>query len=356
MSWLILMAAGLAGQVPMATAASPAPWAVNEPYAEVGPPLPDPGLAPFADHPAAAGWSRPPTYSSPYPPAPGGGPLPRPSAQFAARPERQPFESDHAFDGFVGPMTDVIQSKDPRSLTEARILNVNNWARPGTPVIGSGTYQVYALQLRLALTERLCVYADKDGIVRLSPNPGDSVTGLANLMFGARYALVRDVENQFLFTVASHYEVPTGYANIFQNQGSGTLAVYGIFAKEFAHHWHAIGQFGQNIAVQNDQNGYFYSSLHVDRRIGRFVPLVESNWFYYNSSARFLPESLGIEGGGLLNLGTAGFSGNNIVTIAAGFKYTLSKHAEFGLVYNFPLTDRKTLVGDQLIAELILRY
>ncbi|MFO0952012.1 MAG: hypothetical protein U0835_12845 [Isosphaeraceae bacterium] len=296
-----------------------------------------------------------------YPAMPAGPMVPNtptfmPPGMFQPEPERRPFESDHAFDGFVGPMTDAIQSKDPRSLTEARILNVNNWARPGTPVIGSGSYQVYALQLRLAVTERLCLYADKDGIVRFSPNPGKSVTGLANLMFGARYALIRDVENQFLFTVASHYEVPTGYGNIYQNQGSGLLAVYGIFGKEFGDNWHIIGQFGENIAVQNQQNSYFYSSVHLDKRFNKFVPLVEFNWFYYNSSAKFLPASVGIEGAGLINLGTAGFSGNSIVTSAVGFKYDFSKNLEFGVVYNFPLSDRKTLYGDQVIAELILRY
>ena len=56
------------------------------------------------------------------------------------------FESDHAFDGFVEPLSNPIQSKDPRALTEIRFLTMFDWSRPSTPVIGGGTIQVYALR------------------------------------------------------------------------------------------------------------------------------------------------------------------------------------------------------------------
>jgi len=271
--------------------------------------------------------------------------------------QRKPFESDHAFDGFVGPMTDPIQAKDARSLTEARMVFLNNWAHPGTPVVGKGTYQVYALQLRLALTERLQLFADKDGIVRFSPNPGKSVTGLANIAAGAKYVFIRNVEDQFLFSGAVQYEAPTGYANIFQNQGSGLLGVYGIFAKQFGDSVHLSGQFGENIAMQNQQNGYFYTHLHVDKRFGKFVPFFEANWFYYNQGAKYLPASINMEGAGFLNLGTSGFTGTSIVTLAPGFKYNFNSHLEFGVCYQFPVSDpHQSLYGNQVIADLILRY
>jgi len=271
--------------------------------------------------------------------------------------QRRLFQSDHAFDSFIGPMTDPIQAKDARSLTEARFLVINNWARPGTPVIGSGTFQLYALQLRLALTERLQIFADKDGFVRFSPSGGKSVTGLANINAGAKYVFIRDVENQFLFSGAVQYEAPTGYSNIYQGQGSGLLGVYGIFAKEFGNMWHISGQFGENVALQNQQNGYLYTHLHLDKRFGKFVPFFEANWFYYNESAKFLPSSVGVEGAGLLNLGTAGLTNNSIVNLAPGFKYDFSQHVEFGICYQFPVTDfHRSLNGNQLLTELIFRF
>ena len=59
------------------------------------------------------------------------------------------FESDHAFDGFTTPLSNPVQSKDPRSLTEVRFLFLGDWSRPSTPVIGGGAFQVYAMQVRL---------------------------------------------------------------------------------------------------------------------------------------------------------------------------------------------------------------
>ena len=84
---------------------------------------------------------------------------------------RRPFESDHEFDGFVQPFSNPIQFKDPRAMTEARGLFIAAWSDPNMP-LGDTSAQIYALQLRAALTERLEVFAAKDGIVRLSPASG----------------------------------------------------------------------------------------------------------------------------------------------------------------------------------------
>jgi hypothetical protein len=267
---------------------------------------------------------------------------------------RRMFESDHAFDGFTGPLSNPVQFKDPRSLTEARFLFMSNYSRASTPVIGKGTAQVYALQLRLALTERLQLFADKDGIVRLSPGTGKSVTGLANLAAGLKYVWIRDVENQFLFSTAVQYEAPSGYANIFQNQGSGTIGVYGILGKEFNDNYHFLLQFGQNVAVQNQQSGYFLTALHLDRRFGRITPFYEANWFYYNQPGKFLP--LGIEGGGWINLGSHNIQGMNYVTNAIGVKVDLTKNMELGVGYEFQLSDRTQLFNNMIHAQLLYRF
>lgn len=268
---------------------------------------------------------------------------------------RAAFQSDHAFDGFTGPFSNPVQTKDPRSLTEARLLFLQNWSRPHTPVVGGASIQVYALQLRLALTDRLQLFADKDGIVRLSPKPGSSVTGLANIAAGAKYVFYRDVENQTLASLAIQYEAPTGYANIFQNQGSGNLAAYVILGKEFGDGYHALVQFGQNAAMNRQNSGYFMTSAHLDKRFGKFTPFYEANWFYYNQSGTFLP-TLGIEGGGLLGLGAGQIMGLNYITNAVGFKYDLTPHAELGVGYEFQLSNRAMLLNNMLSAQLILRY
>lgn len=293
-----------------------------------------------------------PAPSSPLPDFGGGFRL---SNLLSSITERDLFRSDHDFDGFTGPFSNAIQSKDPRSLTEARAIFLQNWSSPNTPAIGDASTQVYALQLRLALTDRLQLFADKDGIVRLSPGKGTSVTGLANLAAGAKYTFWRDVENQTLGAFALQCEVPTGYANIFQNQGSGNLAAYFIFGKEFWENWHALVQFGQNSALNNQNAGYFMTTAHIDRRFGRFTPFYEANWFYYNQSGTFLP-TLGIEGGGLLNLGAGQIMGLNYVTNAVGFKYDLTNWAEMGVGYEFQVSTAQMLFNNMFSLQLILRY
>src|SRR5712691_831660 len=82
---------------------------------------------------------------------------------------RRCLESDRAFPRFIGPISNPILSKDPRSTTEARALFVNNIIPPGHP-FGGGNFQAVGLEVRVALTDRLTFLADKDGYLWLHPN------------------------------------------------------------------------------------------------------------------------------------------------------------------------------------------
>ncbi len=269
---------------------------------------------------------------------------------------RRPFQSDHAFDGFAQPITNPINAKDPRSLTEARFLFVNNWGRTNTPVLGGGNFQVYALQLRLALTDRLNLFADKDGFTVINPVGGPIIDGWNNLSAGLKYTFIRDEKNQFLLTGGVQYEVPTGEADVFQNHGSGILGVFGVLGKEFGDRNHVIINVGNNIPIHEANSGYFYTQLHLDRQVTDWLtPLVEVNWLHYNSSGTFLP-AIDLEGDGLINLGTAEVIDNNLVTLGVGFRAKLTKHAVLGAVYEFPLSSRDDLLGNRITADLILRY
>lgn len=343
-----LLAALISGQFPVAPVpVAPAPpsggMAASEPIQALG------DLMPGGETVATAPALVDPTTGALLPP-----PAMTAVRPFADAEARGLFESDHAFDDFVGPLSNPVQFKDPRSLTEARLLFMNNYGRPSTPVLGSGSIQVYALQLRLAVTERLQLFADKDGIVRLSPNPGESVTGLANIAAGAKYVFIRDVPNQFLFSGVVQYEAPTGYANIFQNQGSGNLALYGVMGKEFGDDWHFLLQFGQNFRMKTTNSGYFMTSAHLDRRFGKLVPFYEANWFYYNQNGTFLP--IPLEGGGWINIGASDMAGVSWVTNAVGFKYDFNEHLELGVAYEFQGSEKTQLLNDMILAELILRY
>ncbi len=73
------------------------------------------------------------------------------------------LRSDHAFDDMILPISNPVFAIDPRSSTHARLLFINNWT-PGTHlVIPDDSFQAYAGQINLALTERLSFIAQKMG-------------------------------------------------------------------------------------------------------------------------------------------------------------------------------------------------
>lgn len=270
---------------------------------------------------------------------------------------RRLFESDRAFDGFIGPISNPVLSKDPRALTEARLLFVADWI-PGDNPLGGGDFQAYGLQLRLALTDRLSFIADKDGFASIHAHNLPSQTGFLNIAAGFKYALVRDVENQFLVTAGFMFEPQTGESKVFQGQGTGVWTVFLSSGKEFAENYHILGNVGYEFPSDPNQNSsFFYTQLHLDRRVaGWLYPLVELNWLHYTQGGDHgLPAALG-EGDGLLNLGTSGVAGNDLVTLAAGFKAHLGLHADAGVAYEIPISNREDLLSSRLLFELILRY
>jgi hypothetical protein len=268
-----------------------------------------------------------------------------------------PFMSDRAFPNFIGPITNPILSKDPRSLTEARFLFINNIIPPTSPLEG-GEIQVYALELRVALSDRLQFVADKDGIATIHAHGSPQETGLLNMNFGLKYAVVRDVEGQFIWDAGFTYEPPMGERNVLENHGDGVVSVFTTIGKEGATHWHILNTAGFQFGLNDTQNSaFFYNSLHLDQQLfGWIYPLIELNWFHYDRGGdRGLPPALG-EGDGLLNLGTSGVGGNDLVTMAVGLKARLGEHADTGIAWEFPLSNRHDLIDNRLIFECILRY
>lgn len=269
------------------------------------------------------------------------------------------FQSDRCFPGFVAPISNPVLAKDPRSNTEVRFLFLNNWF-PNRYPLGADSAQLYGLQVRLALTERLTFIADKDGLVHLgSGNGAPAQTGWANVAAGLKYTFYRDVENQFLMAAGLMFEPQTGESKVFQGHGDGLFTGFLAAGKEFGECNHAIVNLGYQLPVDGSENSSFwYASLHLDRQmLGWLYPLVELNWFHYTSDgSRGIPVEFG-EGDGLINLGTTGVDGRDIVTGVVGVKaLLLDGHVETGVAYERALSPQRDLIGDRVLFELILRY
>jgi len=266
------------------------------------------------------------------------------------------FNSDTAFPRFIGPSSNPLLAKDPRSLSEARLLGVLNWAPTDHPWDGN-LAESYLLQVRVAIDKRWSVFMDKSGYSFINQGANGSVDGWNNLAFGGKYVLIRDVENQFLLSAGLQYEAPTGESSVYQRPSDGSLTAFVSAGQEFWCFWHAIGNVGARIPMSDKTSGLFYGQVHLDREcMGWLYPLVECNYYRITSDGNGTPAiNLG-QGDALLDWSMPGTVGSDLVTVAVGMKAKCNRNLEVGITYERPLTDTSRVLEHRIVAELILRY
>jgi hypothetical protein len=258
---------------------------------------------------------------------------------------------DRCFCDFISPMTNPVYFEDPRTLTEARFLFINHH----TPAeLGGDDLQLYALQVRAALSDRLSIVAAKDGfIVSDSPLVDD---GWADVSAGLKYNLYRDCCQRLLVSAGFAYELPTGTPRALQGNGDGEFHLYLTGMADLGSGWHWMSGSGFRLpADRHEESQSWYWSNHLDRHLGHgLYGLAELNWYHWLRSGQRLP--LALEGGDLFNLGSSDVAGNDIVTAAVGAKFKPHCQMEIGLAWEFPLTDRRDLLDNRLTFDWIVRY
>lgn len=260
--------------------------------------------------------------------------------------------SDHSFDRFVSPMTNPVFFEDPRTLTEARMIFLQHNV-PGAA--GGGDVRLLALQMRAALTERLSIVAAKDGFI-MSTNPLIN-DGWADVAAGLKYNLFADPESQRLLSTGFSYELPVGTPRALQGNGDGEFHFYLTGGTQLGDYSHWISAMGFRIpADPGAESDMWYWSNHFDYEFHDGWYFVnELNWFTWFGAGEN-PGLAGVEGGDLFNLGSTGVAGNDIVTNAIGLKLKRSRHREFGVAFEFPLTERRDVLETRITADWIFRY
>lgn len=260
--------------------------------------------------------------------------------------------SDHQFSEFISPMTNPVFFEDPRTLTEARFIFLNHHLP--NPLSGDNV-QVYATQLRAALTENLSLIATKDGyIVSQSPILSD---GFADVSLGLKYNLFKDPCSQTIVSTGATFELPIGSTRAFQGNGDGEFHLFLSAGTEFLPDWHWITGSGFRLPTDTAaENQIWYWSNHLDRKLGNsgLYLFTELNWFHYMTSGSAFPAAVG--GQDLFNLGAVNMAGEDLLTAGYGVKYKPNQHVEIGLAYEIPYTSRRDVIADRLTLDLILRY
>lgn len=262
-------------------------------------------------------------------------------------------ESEGCFDDFISPMTNPVFFEDPRNVTELRGIYLNHNVPAAA---GGGDIQLYAVQIRARLTDRLSLIATKDGYA-VSDNPLID-DGWADVSLGLKYGLYRDPANQLLVSTGAVYELPVGSTRTLQAGGDGTFNPFLTSGAQLFDRAHWLSGFGGVIpANQNDNASLLYWSNHFDYQVRRgWYGLMEFNWYHWAVDGENRLGLTGVEGGDLFNFGSDGVAGNDIVTGAFGAKYKPNRKTELGIAWENPLTERRDVLDSRLTVDLILRY
>lgn len=259
------------------------------------------------------------------------------------------------------PVTNPVFFEEPFIRSEVRPLFMYQNLGKTLPVGGAyapvdGSLQVYAMEIRWAVTERLAIIATKDGWVDFKPDATlTKASGWADISLGLKYALIDDKENQFILTPGVELELPTGNRNVFQGNGHGEWDLFVSAAKGWGD-LSLMGNIGarvpNNMARDTAQLHYSAQLAHHTHRY--FVPFIAANAFTVVNSGSQLP--LGVEGFDLINFGSAAAAGATQAALGGGFRSKLHDKIELGFAYERSVTNPRGVFDDRFTIDFVLRF
>ena len=252
------------------------------------------------------------------------------------------------------PVTAPTTFESPTIQTNLNAI-VMHHGLPKSSIFGGGDVNIYALQARYAVNDRLALIATKDGYIDLNPNVGANQEGWADIAGGFKYAVINDPDGNFLLTPGLIYETKSGDTEVFQGNGDGVIRPF-VSGGWDLDALNVLGSFGYNHPIDgDDETASFDYHIHVDyAATENLFPLWELNGIKYTSNANALP--VNFEGGDLINLGAANVAGNSVITSALGARYRLNDSFTFGLAYEWPITSREDIIDDRITFDVLLGF
>lgn len=258
---------------------------------------------------------------------------------------------------YVPPISNPLFNETPYITTEVRPLYFYNDI-PEDFISEGGSIEVTAVQLRLALTDRLGLIASKDGYADIDFDkvlPDED--GFANISLGLKYAFHSNPEKQSIASIGLEYEAPVGdlkTAGIdLQGEGDGFFDLFIAGAAVLG----GIGlqaNLGANFAVDTDHDSsMFHFAVHADYELlPNFFPVLEVNGFTVFDTGNRTP--VDFEGVDLVSLGSS--DSGTVVTAAGGARYRFNRHFQLGAAYEAPLTNREDLIDHRFYVDLVLSF
>jgi len=255
----------------------------------------------------------------------------------------------------ISPVTNPLFFESPQIDSEVRPLFIwhNLDKQLGT---SGGDVEVYAVQLRYAVTDRLAIIATKDGYIDFNPKTGlPHQSGWADIAAGLKYALIDDTQHNFILTPGVKFEIPIGNTSVFQGSGSGEWDAFVSAAKGWGN-FHATASIGFRLPNDWDKKtAQAHYSGQLDYYLCQyFIPFVSANAFTVLSNGKGLP--LNFEGFDLINFGASKASGQTMTAIGGGVRSRLIEKLDLGVGYEVGVGNPKGLFDDRFTVDLIYRF
>ncbi len=251
-----------------------------------------------------------------------------------------------SFQHFFKPIGNPLYFESPINETEARFLYLHHEFDDGSTLAG-GHLDVAALQVRIALTERLGFIATKDGYSWLDAGALPDGEGWNDLALGLKYALIADANLDLVVTGGCRFQPDNGDSEVLQG-GVQELSPFISVAKGFGD-LHLLGNASWRLPLDApDGNDVLQWSLHADYEIYKGIaPTVEIHGLHYLDDGDRTPLDVG--GLDYTNLGSTMVSGNNVVWLGLGGQIRLTPNFSIGGTYEFALTDPDEDIMDNRI-------
>lgn len=268
---------------------------------------------------------------------------------------------ENGFSRYVPAVTNPLFNETPFITTEAKPIYIYHDV-PDDFVTGGGGINVGALQLRLALTDRLGFIATADGYTNIdfeSVLPDDD--GPNDVAFGLKYALLNAPEAGQIVTAGLRYTAPAGNletAGIELNgAGAGFLNPFVTGAYLFDD-WQVQGSLGVQIGLSSQNWSFVHGSLHVDNEVldGLF-PFFETNFFAPVDGGDIITSGplVNLTGADIVDIGAS--DPVTYVTLGGGLRYRVLPNAIVGAGVEGNVMNREdTVFGVRVTADVTIHF
>lgn len=273
----------------------------------------------------------------------------------------RPAQSETSrLDQMIAPAFHQVNFEDPRTLSELRVIYAYHDVSNDFPAPVS-TVNIWAAQVRAALTDNLSLIATKDGWVRMSFKGASNQEGFGDIGAGVKYTFLEDKECGRVAAVHLRYIAPTGENEVFQGEGDGFIqpGVSGAFALDDRFTLTAGADL--RIAVDTDDSTMWDLDAQVDYRIdteyGSWHPLLGVSMIMVLDARNRLP--LAMEGQDYFVFGSSESSGETMVIGAAGLRFKPSQALEMGTTVQFPMdsgNNANAILDTRWTADAIVRF